>query len=228
MINNQNLFQTIKDNSEKLLGSFSMELFSIFMSGYKHAQLDFGNQSEEISGIPIEFHQWVCQKLKVKNKNLSWAITITLFSATEIEAFDLFINLFSEFSCSYKQLSKGRQEQEYSNKLSKRNLEDLITEIKFQPAIYLRIWSISRMYAFLNGYLKACEDFNFCEEIKIELNNFDLWLGKEIERKTYIYPKCSWHKMLLLFYPDEKTALEQFFIYYDKYCELSAKKVDEK
>lgn len=218
MINLQKLIENIKNEPKLSLGSLSVELLSVFIRGYVFAQLDFGILPTNTISIPSKFNEWVCQELKIENITLSWVKIIILFSSNSVEAFRLFEQLFAKFCQVHKELFKSAQRQKLPSEIPIPTLNSVIMRVKPCPAIYLEFWSLSRMYVFLNGYLKACEEFSsFSEEIRREMDDFASWLAKKFEKEIEIYPKCSWHNILLLFYPNEETALEQFFIYYDKY-----------
>jgi len=90
------------------------------------------------------------------------------------------------------------------------NIVELINTLRNRTAMYIGKHSIFCFRAFINGY----QFRNIQEDIDIEvLDDFCLWLQKYYN----IYDNRSWDELLFLIFKNEKDALDNFFILFDKF-----------
>ncbi len=88
------------------------------------------------------------------------------------------------------------------------DLYELIERIKLRPAMYLGKPYITRLKAFLDGYIGARIDLGFpLKKHEESLNDFQKW----IQLKFNINSAHSWADIILFYSLDERDALNKFF-----------------
>lgn len=88
------------------------------------------------------------------------------------------------------------------------DLFQLLERIKARPAMYLGKPSLTRLKAFLDGYIGARNDLGFpLPEQEEILNNFQIW----IQAKFKISSSHSFADIILFYCQDEREALTKFF-----------------
>jgi len=94
------------------------------------------------------------------------------------------------------------------------NTVELINTLRNRTAMYIGKHSIFCFRAFINGWHFR----NTEEDVNIEvLNDFCLWLQKYYN----IDDNRSWDELLFLTFKNEKDALDNFFILFDKFIACS-------
>ncbi len=91
---------------------------------------------------------------------------------------------------------------------------ELINILKFRPGMYIGRNSIFCLKSFIDGWYFR----NMEEEVEIGiLNDFYLWLQKYFN----IYDSRNWDELLFWVFKDEKKSLDNFFVLFDKFINLS-------
>ena len=82
----------------------------------------------------------------------------------------------------------------------KMKLENILLEIELNPALYLGQISITRLSAFLDGYIlgTGCASFLF---------EFQAWVSERYKIKS----SHKWNEIILFFEQDERSAFSRFY-----------------
>jgi hypothetical protein len=96
-----NLFDEILAKPAFFVGNCNIQHIYFFMKGYIDANWQNGNQ--DTSDLYFGFQNWVAKRCCV-SVTINWAKVITLFSSSEIHAFERTSELWSEYKTEVKQL----------------------------------------------------------------------------------------------------------------------------
>ncbi len=87
-------------------------------------------------------------------------------------------------------------------------LYEMVEKIKQRPGMFLGKCSITRLRAFLDGYMGSREDLGLPPtREEIEFNDFPEW----IQRRFKISSSHGWDSIILFHSADERDALNNFF-----------------
>lgn len=94
------------------------------------------------------------------------------------------------------------------------DIYELMKRIKSRPGMYLGKPYITRLKAFLDGYIGARNDLGFpLKEQEETLNRFQQW----IQSRYNIKSSQSWADIILFYSVDETDGLNKFFDLFDKF-----------
>jgi hypothetical protein len=99
----------------------------------------------------------------------------------------------------------------------------LLELIRVQPSGLLFYPSLTRLRAFIDGYLFAFRDYSFPPPTDLDLMVFETWIQTRFHRFKSTY---RWEKLILFYYPSEPLALQRFFVLLDEYRGLTEKGED--
>lgn len=93
-------------------------------------------------------------------------------------------------------------------------LYEMLERIKQRPGMFLGNCSITRLRAFLDGYMGSREDLGLPPtQQELEFNQFQEW----IQTKFKITSSHGWDSIILFYSADERDALNNFFELFDKF-----------
>ena len=94
------------------------------------------------------------------------------------------------------------------------DIYELMQRIKTRPGMYLGKPYVTRLKAFLDGYIGARNDLGFpLKEQEETLNKFQQW----IQSRFNITSSQSWADIILFYSVDESEALNKFFELFEKF-----------
>lgn len=89
-------------------------------------------------------------------------------------------------------------------------LYEMLDKIKRNPGIFLGKYSITRLRAFLDGYMSSREDLGLPPtQQEIKFNQFQDW----IQTRFKITSSHGWDSIILFYSADERDALNNFLNY---------------
>ncbi|AFZ23136.1 hypothetical protein Cylst_0809 [Cylindrospermum stagnale PCC 7417] len=93
-------------------------------------------------------------------------------------------------------------------------LYEMLERIKQRPGMFLGNCSITRLRAFLDGYMGSREDLGLpATQQELEFNQFQEW----IQTRFKITSSHGWDSIILFYSADERDALNNFFELFDKF-----------
>jgi hypothetical protein len=93
-------------------------------------------------------------------------------------------------------------------------LYEMLEKIKQKPGMFLGQCSITRLRAFLDGYMACREDLGLSPtQQELEFNQFQDW----IEGRFKISSSHSWDSIILFHSADERDALNSFFELFEQF-----------
>ncbi|MBD2202391.1 hypothetical protein H6G33_36165 [Calothrix sp. FACHB-1219] len=93
-------------------------------------------------------------------------------------------------------------------------LYEMLDKIKQKPGIFLGKYSITRLRAFLDGYMSSREDLGLPPtQQEIEFNQFPDW----IQTRFKITSAHGWDSIILFYSEDEREALNNFFELFEQF-----------
>ncbi|MBD2169472.1 hypothetical protein H6G04_34500 [Calothrix membranacea FACHB-236] len=93
-------------------------------------------------------------------------------------------------------------------------LYEMLDKIKQNPGIFLGKYSITRLRAFLDGYMSSREDLGLSPtQQEIEFNKFQDW----IQTRFKITSSHGWDSIILFYSADEREALNNFFELFEQF-----------
>ncbi|MEH2132840.1 MAG: hypothetical protein V7K86_19865 [Nostoc sp.] len=96
------------------------------------------------------------------------------------------------------------------------DLYDLIHNIQKRPAMYFGRASISNLRTFLAGYCFARRQMGITQtQQEQHFSKFQTW----IQQRFNLASNQTWDQIILFFFQDEHTALEQFFKLFDEFIQ---------
>lgn len=97
--------------------------------------------------------------------------------------------------------------EQYSENHSKMTLENLLNAIRDNPTIYLGQMSLTRLSAFLDGYILGSNCATF-------LPMFQEWVAEKYGVKT----SHKWNEIILFYEQDEQSGFSRFFTLVDEFA----------
>ncbi|OUL34335.1 hypothetical protein [Nostoc sp. 106C] len=98
--------------------------------------------------------------------------------------------------------------------IHKEYLYEMLEKIKQNPGIFLGKYSITRLRAFLDGYMSSREDLGLPPtQQEIEFNQFQDWIQKRFK----ITSSHGWDSIILFYSADERDALNNFFELFEQF-----------
>lgn len=212
MIDILSLMERIRESPHSYLGEVSIYRFRSFLDGYLTAAAELG-LADQIKDLNYnKFDEWFRQRFDVKVRSfVSCKDLIHLLSVNDAEGLRNFFELVDDFCAEHgsSALSWGAQVG-----MPQQGLRMFLQEIRERPAMYLGIASLSLLAEFLRGYKYAREEFQAPPSSEEQdLEGFQSWLPSRLN----VTVKCSWDRVILAFYRDEKEALRLFFDLYDEF-----------
>jgi hypothetical protein len=93
-------------------------------------------------------------------------------------------------------------------------LYEMLEKIKQNPGIFLGKYSITRLRAFLDGYMSSREDLGLPPtQQEIEFNQFPDW----IQTRFKITSSHGWDSIILFYSADEREGLNNFFELFEQF-----------
>ncbi|BAY96449.1 hypothetical protein NIES37_03820 [Tolypothrix tenuis PCC 7101] len=93
-------------------------------------------------------------------------------------------------------------------------LYEMLEKIKQRPGMFLGKSSITRLRAFLDGYMSSREDLGLPPtQQEIEFNQFPDW----IQTRFKITSAQGWDSIILFYSTDERDALNNFFELFEQF-----------
>jgi hypothetical protein len=93
-------------------------------------------------------------------------------------------------------------------------LYEMLEKIKQNPGVFLGKYSITRLRAFLDGYMSSREDLGLTPtQQEIEFNQFQDWIQTRF-KITYSH---GWDSIILFYSADEREALNHFFELFEQF-----------
>lgn len=93
-------------------------------------------------------------------------------------------------------------------------LYEMLNRIKQRPGMFLGNCSITRLRAFLDGYMGARADLGLpLTQQEQEFNSFQEW----IQTRFKITSSQGWERIILFYSSDEKNALNNFFDLFESF-----------
>lgn len=93
-------------------------------------------------------------------------------------------------------------------------LYQVLQEIKTRPGMFLGNCSITRLRAFLDGYMSARADLGLSPtEQEKTFNGFQAW----IQKRFNITSTQGWDRIILFHSADEREALDHFFQLFEQF-----------
>ncbi|MEH2027242.1 hypothetical protein [Nostoc sp.] len=211
------LLQKIKENPVIYIDKPSITCLDSFLTGYIDGLITLGFTTIDSCGME-GFQEWIQERAKT-NLTQSWAGIILFGSGSEQAAFNRFFEEFEQF-LKQKNISKS-QENENISRLSEDMsfprfdiYNEILSNIKKRPGMYLGRSSITRLDMVLRGYSLARKEVGVLPaEPEREFEGFQSW----IEGKYGINSGQSWSKIILFYSVDEHEALQKFFELFEEY-----------
>lgn len=95
------------------------------------------------------------------------------------------------------------------------NIYDLLDRMRQRPGLYLGVKSISRLSAFLDGYVLAFDDASLALEMgDPSFARFSEWVAQTQGQPESI---ASWNDLILWEVDDEEIAVDEFYKLLDKF-----------
>ncbi|MEH2356473.1 MAG: hypothetical protein V7K28_25355 [Nostoc sp.] len=164
------------------------------------------------------FQEWIQERAKT-NVSRSWAGIILSCSGSERAAFNRFFEEFEQF-LKQKDDSKIQKSEDIlrlSEDMSFPKFDiynEILTNIKKRPGMYLGANSITRLDMLLRGYSLARREVGVPPtKPEGEFQGFQSW----VEEKYGINSGQSWSKIILFYSVDEHEALQKFFELFEEY-----------
>ncbi|MEH2205583.1 MAG: hypothetical protein V7K53_16130 [Nostoc sp.] len=211
------LLQKIKDNPVIYIDKPSITCLDSFLTGYIDGLITLGFTTIDSCGIE-GFQEWIQERTKT-NVTQSWAGIILSYSGSERAGFNRF---FEEFEQFLKQKSNSKiQNSEGISRLSEEMrfprfdiYNEILTNIKKRPGMFLGANSITRLDMLLRGYSLARREVGVPPtEPERQFEGFQSW----VEEKYGINSGQSWSKIILFYSVDEPEALQKFFELFEEY-----------
>ncbi|MFN6474994.1 hypothetical protein [Nostoc sp. DedQUE07] len=210
------LLQKIKENPVMYIDKPSITCLDFFVGGYLGQLSDLGLTPE---GYPMEgFQEWIQERAKT-NVTQSWAGIILSYSGSERAAFNRFFEEFEQFlkqkDDSKTQNSEGISRLSEDMRFPRFDIyNEILTNIKKRPGMFLGRSSITRLDMLLRGYSLARREVGVPPtEPEREFEGFQSW----VEEKYGINSGQSWSKIILFYSVDEHEALQKFFELFEEY-----------
>ncbi|MCC5646878.1 hypothetical protein LC607_28975 [Nostoc sp. CHAB 5824] len=211
------LLQKIKDNPVMYIDKPSITCLYSFLNGYIDSLIELG--FTDINSCGMEgFQEWIQERAKT-NVSRSWAGIILSCSGSERAAFNRFFEEFEQF-LKQKDNSKIQKSEDIlrlSEDMSFPKFDiynEILTNIKKRPGMFLGANSITRLDMLLRGYSLARREVRVPQtEPEREFEGFQSW----IEEKYGINSGQSWSKIILFYSVDEPEALQKFFELFEEY-----------
>jgi len=212
MISILGLMKKVRESPSRYLGEVSLDRLTAFLDGYVAACLELGLASEIENVDYDKFDDWFRRKCDVKVRSFISCISlIRLLASSDAAVFTTFFQLIDEFCAEY-----GASAVRISAHLEtpEQSLSALLKEIRERPALHLGIASITLFAEFLRGYKYARKELKAPPSVEEKwLEDFQSWLPLRLN----VHAKCSWDRVILAFYRDERDALKLFFDLFDEY-----------
>jgi hypothetical protein len=104
--------------------------------------------------------------------------------------------------------------QQFNQIKAEEYLYEMFERIKLRPGMYLGKCSISRLRAFLDGYMGAREDLKVpLTQQEKEFSDFQNW----IQKRFNITSTHGWDSIILFYSADERDALNRFFELFEEF-----------
>ncbi|PHM07081.1 hypothetical protein [Nostoc sp. 'Peltigera malacea cyanobiont' DB3992] len=210
------LLQKIKENPVMYIDKPSITCLDFFVGGYLGQLSDLGLTPE---GYPMEgFQEWIQERAKT-NLTQSWAGILIFSCGSDRNAFYSFFELFEKF---IKQKNDSKIQGSEDVLRLRQDLRfprfdiynEILSNIKKRPGMYLGRSSITRLDMLLRGYSLARREVGVAPtEPEREFEGFQSW----IEEKYGINSGQSWSKIILFYSVDEHEALHKFFELFEEY-----------
>lgn len=95
------------------------------------------------------------------------------------------------------------------------NIYDLLDRLRQRTGLYLGVKSISRLSAFLDGYVLAFDDARLVLEMgDPSFARFSEWVAQHYDQPDSV---ASWNDLILWEVDDEEIAVDEFFKLLDKF-----------
>ncbi|MFN9401192.1 MAG: hypothetical protein ACK57T_15800, partial [Dolichospermum sp.] len=92
---------------------------------------------------------------------------------------------------------------------------EMLQRIKQRPGMFLGQCSITRLRAFLDGYMGSRSDLGLPPtQQELEFNQFQEW----VQTRFKISSSHGWDSIILFYSADERDALNNFFELFDQFC----------
>ncbi|KHG41847.1 MULTISPECIES: hypothetical protein [Aphanizomenon] len=92
---------------------------------------------------------------------------------------------------------------------------EMLQRIKQRPGMFLGQCSITRLRAFLDGYMGSRSDLGLPPtQQELEFNQFQEW----VQRRFKISSSHGWDSIILFYSADERDALNNFFELFEQFC----------
>ena len=92
---------------------------------------------------------------------------------------------------------------------------EMLQRIKQRPGMFLGECSITRLRAFLDGYMGSRSDLGLPPtQQELEFNQFQEW----VQTRFKISSSHGWDSIILFYSADERDALNNFFELFDQFC----------
>jgi hypothetical protein len=94
-------------------------------------------------------------------------------------------------------------------------LYEMLKRIQKRPGMFLGQCSITRLRAYLDGYMGSRTDLGLPPtQQELEFNQFQDW----IQTRFKINSSHGWDSIILFYSEDEKDALNNFFELFEQFC----------
>ncbi|MEA5618791.1 hypothetical protein VB711_13215 [Cronbergia sp. UHCC 0137] len=92
---------------------------------------------------------------------------------------------------------------------------EMLQRIKQRPGMFLGQCSITRLRAFLDGYMGSRSDLGLPPtQQELEFNQFQEW----VQTRFKISSSHGWDSIILFYSADERDALNNFFELFEQFC----------
>ena len=92
---------------------------------------------------------------------------------------------------------------------------EMLQRIKQRPGMFLGQCSITRLRAFLDGYMGSRSDLGLLPtQQELEFNQFQEW----VQTRFKISSSHGWDSIILFYSADERDALNNFFELFEQFC----------
>ena len=92
---------------------------------------------------------------------------------------------------------------------------EMLQRIKQRPGMFLGQCSITRLRAFLDGYMGSRSDLGLPPtQQELEFNQFQEW----VQTRFKISSSHGWDSIILFYSADERDSLNNFFELFEQFC----------